>query len=88
MNCEVSNLGNSDSDRFEPYYALPLWKEYLAAMARWEEAHSDYCKTPTSGPQSGMKAQRRQELLDAESEKDRLLALLRRTPEHLKAFSW
>jgi hypothetical protein len=84
MNCEVSNLGNSDSDCFEPYYALPLWKEYLAAMARWKEAHSDYCKTP----KSGMKAQRRQELLDAESEKDRLLALLRRTPEHLKAFGW
>ena len=69
-------------------YALPLWKEYLAAMSRWEEAHNTYCKTPTTGPERGLKAQRRQQLFDAEAEKDRLLAMLRRMPEHLEAFGW
>lgn len=88
MNGEVSNLGNSDCVRLEPYYALLLWTEYLAAMARWEAAHRDYCETPTSGPLSGMKDQRRHELLEAESEKNRLLAKLRETPEHLQAFGW
>ncbi len=88
MNCEVTDLGDSYRVGLESYYAFPLWTEYLRARARWEEAHRDYCNTPTSGPQREMRAQRRQELLDAESEKDRLLAKLRRTPEHLKAFGW
>ncbi len=42
MTVEGGNVVNSDGDGSEcrePYYALPLWKEYLAAKARWEEAH-------------------------------------------------
>jgi hypothetical protein len=90
---EIGNVFNSDSGsesvgNLERYYALPLWTEYLAAMVRWEAAHDSYCKTPSTGPQSAVKAQLRQALLDAESEKDRLLAMLRETPEHLKAFGW
>jgi hypothetical protein len=91
MTVEGGNVVNSDGDGSEcrePYYALPLWKEYLAAKARWEDAHREYCKVPTTGPQSAMKAQRRQELLEIDAKRDHLLTMLRSMPEHLKAFGW
>jgi hypothetical protein len=70
---------DKDRERCEDYYALPLWSQFLAAKATWEQAQADYSR----GAQTDADFMR---LHNAECAKDELLELLRQTPEHLAAF--
>lgn len=74
--CKTSNLA--------AYYALPLWRIYLVALGRWEQAHEAYIGA--SG--ESLLAERRVALLAADKERAHYLARLRATPEHLAAFGW
>lgn len=75
IRCEESNAGR--------YYNLRLWQDYLAAKARWEFAHQEHAFCPLPIPRETIK-----ELTDSREAMDRLLHLLRQTPEHKAAFGW
>lgn len=65
------------------YYALQLWKDYCEAVARYEAAHEEYLAAPRGAKNMSLVA-----WMMTEEEKNRLLALLRATPEHKAAFGW
>jgi hypothetical protein len=72
--------------RLADYYNLPLWREYLVALGKWEAAHSAYCAAASLSPAEI--GERRVAMQSAASVKDGMLARLRSTPEHFTAFGW
>ena len=87
MSVEGKNMAHTMEHvaAFPAYEALPLFTEYLAARAIWQEAHAKY-SAMCAFHRNKMTA--RAAMLEAGRKRDVLLAKLRETPEHLAAFGW
>lgn len=68
----------------QDYWDSPEFQDFNVARLAWEQAHIRYCAEHY--PEA--KCVLREELIAAQGEYDRKLAVCRKSAVHLKAFGW